>query len=83
MDIGKAKKTETIRIYNCSNQLVQLQVRPPGSDFYRNEQQVRIDPGKNALLPKTHLIQEQVDNLQKRKMIRIVFDSEEHTTVTP
>jgi hypothetical protein len=81
--VGKAKKTEIVRIYNCSPQLIQLQVRPPGSDFYRNEQQARIGPGRDVLLPKSHLMPEQISNLQKRGMIKVIYDSEAKATVTP
>jgi hypothetical protein len=67
--------------------MVALQVRPPGSDFYRNEQQVRINPGDDALLPKSHLRAEQVENLQKKRVIQVIYDSEEHANqeaaVTP
>jgi len=49
------QKSSVVRIYNCSSQMIALQVRPPNSDFYRNEQQVRINPGQDALLPKSHL----------------------------
>ena len=69
-------KTHVIRIYNNSKQLIQLQVRAPGSDFFTNEQQVRIQPGKDVLLPKSHLRQDQVENLQKRGFIKIVYDSQ-------
>lgn len=74
--MSKAKKSHVVRIYNCSTQMIALQVRPPNSDFYRNEQQVRINPGKDALLPKSHLRTEQIENLQKKRMIQVVFDSE-------
>ena len=69
-------KTHVVRVYNNSKQLIQLQVRAPGSDFFTNEQQVRIPPGENVLLPKSHLRQDQVENLQKRGFIKIVYDSQ-------
>lgn len=69
-------KTAVIRVYNNSKQLIQLQVRAPGSDFFTNEQQVRIPPGGDVLLPKSHLRQDQVENLQKRGFIKIVYDSQ-------
>ena len=70
------KKSAVIRIYNCSKQMIPIQVRAPGSDFYTNEQQVRIGSGKDVTLPKSHLRMEQVENLQKRRMIQVVYDSE-------
>lgn len=72
-------KSEFIRVYNCSKQMIALQVRPPGSDFYTNEQQVRLFPGKDVLLPKSHLILEQISNLKAKNKIQVVYDS---STVT-
>lgn len=72
----KKKKSHVVRVYNCSKQMIPLQVRAPGSDFYSNEQQVRIKPGQDALLPKSHLREDQIKNLQARRMIKIVHDSE-------
>ena len=69
-------KSAVIRVYNNSKQLIQLQVRAPGSDFFTNEQQVRIPPGENVLLPKSHVRQDQIENLQKRGFIKIVYDSQ-------
>lgn len=71
-----AKKTEIVKIYNCSTQLVQLQLRVPGGDFYTDEQQVRILPGKEAELPKNHLREDQIANLKARRMIKVTYDSE-------
>lgn len=70
------KKTAVVRIYNCSKQLIPLQVRAPGSDFFTNEQQVRLEPGKDVVLPKSHLRADQIENLQKRRLIKVVYDSE-------
>ena len=69
-------KSHVVRIYNNSKQMIPLQVRAPGSDFYTSEQQVRLSPGEDVLLPKSHLRLEQIENLQKRGMLKIVFDSE-------
>ena len=68
---------EVIRIYNCSKQMIQLQVRPPKTDFYVNEMQARLMPGKDALLDKSHLLMDQVENLCKKGLIRVVYDSQE------
>jgi|CXWL01.1.fsa_nt_gi hypothetical protein len=70
------KKSAVIRVYNCSKQMIPLQVRPPGSDFFSNEQQVRLQPNKEALLPKSHIRMEQIRNLQSRRMLRVLYDSE-------
>lgn len=66
----------TIKIYNTSAQLIRLQLRPPGGEFYSTEQQIGIKPGQVVSLPKSHVLQEQVENLQRRQMLRILYDSE-------
>jgi len=66
----------TIKIYNTSSQLIRLQLRPPGGEFYSTEQQVAIAPGQVVSLPKSHVLQEQVENLQRRQMLRVLYDSE-------
>lgn len=70
------KHSATIRIYNRSKQMIPLQVRPPGSDFFSNEQQVRIAPGEDVTLPKSYLLPEQIENLTRRRLLTVTFDSE-------
>lgn len=65
-----------IRLMNISKQMIPLQVRPPQGDFYLHEQQVRINPGATVMLPKNHLRSDQLQNLQSRRMIRVIYDSE-------
>lgn len=72
----KKMKSHVVRIYNCSRQMIPLQLRPPGSDFFNNEQQVRIAPSKDVLLPKSYLRWDQVKNLQAKRMLKVVYDSE-------
>lgn len=72
----KKDKSHVVRIYNNSGQMIPLQARAPGGDFYTSEQQVRLMPGKDVLLPKTHLRKDQIENLQKRGMIKVLYDSE-------
>jgi hypothetical protein len=84
--VAKAKKSAVVRVYNCSKQMIPLQLRAPGSDFFTNEQQVRIDPGKDVILPKSHLREDQIENLRKRRLIQVVYDSdtaEQSVAVTP
>jgi len=69
-------KLQFVRIYNCSKQMIPLQLRSPGSDFFANEQQVRIAPNKDVVLPKSHLLEDQITNLQQRRMIKVTYDSE-------
>lgn len=72
----KKNKSPMVRLYNCSKQMIPLQVRAPGSDFFSNEQQVRLEPGSDVMLPKSHLMADQVENLRRRRMIQVTFDSE-------
>lgn len=69
-------KSATIRIMNTGKQLLQLQVRPPQGDFYQDEQQIRMLPGHVIELPKSHVLDAQIENLQKRGELKVVFDSE-------
>jgi hypothetical protein len=57
--------------------MIPLQARAPGSDFYSNEQQIRLMPGKDVSLPKSYLRKDQIDNLKARRMIKVLHDSEE------
>lgn len=80
-------KTRIVRIYNNSRQMIPLQVRVPGSEFYSGESQVRIDPGKDVLLPFNHLRVDQIENLKRRGMIKVIYDSQtledEEAAITP
>lgn len=68
-------KSHVVRLYNSSKQMIPIQVKAPGADFF-SQQQVRIEPGKSVLLAKSHLLMEQIENLQKRRMLKILHDSE-------
>lgn len=70
------QKSHSLRVYNSSKQLICLQLRAPGSDFFSNEQQVRLKPGQDAELPKSHVRMEQINNLKVRGAIKVLFDSE-------
>jgi len=75
--VAKAKKKSAmVRLYNCSKQMIPLQVRAPGSDFFSNEQQVRLNPGQDVMLPKSYLREDQIENLRKRRMVQVNYDSE-------
>ena len=73
--MAKNKKT-SVRVYNSSNQMIPLQVRVPNTDFYTNEQQIRILPGSSVLLPKDHMMEDQLKNLKSRGMIKVLYDSD-------
>lgn len=80
-------KTRVVRLYNSSKQMIPLQVRAPGSEFYTGESQVRLDPGKDVSLPYDHLRHEQIDNLKRRGMIKVLYDSQtaedQEAAITP
>jgi hypothetical protein len=69
-------KAAVLRVYNRSRQLVPIQLRPPHGDFFRQEQAVYLGPGKTVTLPKSHLNEQQISNLQKSRHLQIVFDSD-------
>lgn len=70
-----SKSSRMVRVFNSCKQMIPLQLRPPGTSFYRHEQQIRLNPGQHALLPLDHLREDQIENLQKRGFIKIIYDS--------
>ena len=74
------KAMRMVRILNSCKQMIPLQLRPPGTSFFRNEQQIRLNPGQHALLPYDHLRSDQIENLQKKGMIRIIFDTDKRNS---
>jgi hypothetical protein len=56
--------------------MIPIQLRAPGGDFYTSEQQVRLNPKMDVQLPKSHLRMDQIENLQKKGLIRVTYDSE-------
>lgn len=69
-------KSYEVRIYNRSNQMINLHVRAPNSDFYANEQQIHLGPRDHVLLPKSHLNMDQVNNLCQKRILQVIYDSE-------
>ena len=70
------KQLEVVRLYNRSKQTIPLQVKPPGGDFFLHEQAVQRRPGKTVKLPKNYINVAQVENLQRRRQIQVIYDSE-------
>lgn len=70
------KQSDVVRIYNRSKQTIPLQVKPPGGDFFLHEQAVQLGPGKTVKLPKNYINEGQINNLQRRRQIQVLFDSE-------
>lgn len=64
--------SEIITLYNQSKQAIPIHVRPPGGEFYQSEQQVTIRPSKSISLIKEHVNMDQVNNLQRRGMLKII-----------
>ena len=62
---------KTYVITNVSRQLIPVQVRRPGGDFYKDEQQIRIKPGETVRLPAAMLLQHQLDNCKLRHELKI------------
>lgn len=65
-------KSPVLTIYNCSNQMIPIQVRTPGGNFYTSEQQVQIGPGSKIEVPESHVLESQIANLQGRGVLKII-----------
>lgn len=61
---------ETVKIYNCSKQLVSIQAMPEGGDFYLHEQQIHLQSGKDVVLPANCVRMKQLDSLRSKGMIK-------------
>ncbi len=64
--------SDTIIVYNSSKQAVPLSLRPPGAEFFTSEQQVTLNPGKQITLIKEHVNLDQVSNLQRRGILKVL-----------
>jgi hypothetical protein len=64
-----------ITVYNVSKQAIGLSARPPGSDFFRSEQQIWIGPRKTVTLPKSHVNIDQITNLCAKGMLKVMSDT--------
>jgi hypothetical protein len=60
-----------VMITNRGRQMIPLQVRPPKGDFYYEEHQVRLCPGRSVTLPKRYLNYAQLENCRSRGDITI------------
>lgn len=79
-EITPVRDMRLVRILNNCKQMIPLQLRPPGTSFFRNEQQIRLNPGQHALLPYEHLRQDQIENLCKKGMIKIIYDTQKRNS---
>ena len=64
--------TSEVVITNRSRQMIPIQVRPPSGDFFYEEHQVRILPGKSVSMPRHFLNWSQIENCQARGQISII-----------
>lgn len=76
MSKQRQKDSHVVRIYNQSKQTIPLETCPPGGDFYRHRQQIQLRPNKWVDLPKSFLNIKQIENLTKKRFIKVLYDSE-------
>ena len=62
--------SELVQITNISRQRIDIQVQRKDGDFYLEQQQARLLPGKSVVLPRDHIMPAQLENLQARRSIR-------------
>jgi len=67
----RSKRSINVTLCNSSKQLLRIQVKPRGGDFYMEEQQIALNPGGTVTLPKEYLLAAQVENLQARGMLKV------------
>lgn len=65
------RNIETVRIHNISKMVLSLQIKQPGTNFYTNEQQIRLAPGEHHLVPKAYLLNDQIMNLKAKGMLTV------------
>jgi len=59
-------------ITNRSKQMIPIQVCPPKGDFFYEEHQIRLNPGRTVTLPKKYLNQAQIENCRGRGDLTII-----------
>ena len=64
-------ESKMVAITNRTRQMIPIQVRPPKSDFFYEEKQMRIAPGRSVTLPKSHLNWQQIENCRGRGDISV------------
>lgn len=72
-----AKKNTVIKIYNRSRQMIPLQVKPPGGDYFLHEQTIYLSPKKTVSIPSGYLLADQIKNLKARRELAIVSGTED------
>lgn len=56
--------------------MIALDVKPPKGDFFLHRQQIYLYPKKYVTLPKDFALLKQIENLAKKRFIKILYDSE-------
>ena len=64
--------SKTVVVTNRSKQMIPIQVKPPRGDFFYEEQQVRLGPGKSVSVPKGHLNWAQIENCRGRGDVSVI-----------
>ena len=65
-------ETSDVVITNRCRQMIPIQVRPPKGDFFYEEHQIRIQPGKSVTMPKHFLNWAQIENCKARGDISVI-----------
>ena len=81
--IREREDGHTITVYNRGRQVIPLQVKPPGGDFFLHEQTVHLHPGKHVTIPKSYANSSQIKNLQAKRQIQILADTETQVPQVP
>lgn len=68
----RTKERNPIRIINCSNQMIAIQLTAEGEDFFRGQQQIQLQSGKDVLIDEKYLIRGQAENLQQRGLLKLI-----------
>lgn len=68
-----AEKRNISIVTNISKQMIQLQMRPPRGDFYADERQIRLLPGKSVEIPSDYILAPQIENLMARGHISVSY----------
>ena len=69
---ARTKERNPIRIINCSNQMIPIQLSAEGEDFFRGQQQIQLRSGKDVLIDEKYLIKGQTENLQQRGLLKLI-----------
>jgi len=73
----KQEQIEYVMLYNPKRMTLHLQLSPPpGMDFFRGEQTVQLKHKEQSRFPAHRLMKEQIINLEKRGMLKVLSGHE-------